>query len=729
MNLNKKIDYANSFAAPHRITLARPTSGHKTLVDLDTEAISLKWSYDSLIHYYPTSWQAPKINWQAVLKLYIDGQKISFSNWHRIKGGIPSFIIEGEAVGINYCFEGIATEIGDVIKLKVRSLDSKTHNIVFTLESITGWIISNPAWVNGENSNVLLAMMGERADKLLAISVGADEYPINIGENTNNEIKVPMSNSINAEGNLAKTIMGVINLDRNSTKEAFIIRTYEKLEADIEQISKINFNELMKKAIAEYEDIYNRSTKFIVPDKEVVEAYKSCLFDLFVMRENLKFGYVGISCGTEVYRSINPAEPCIANMLFDQVGLKEEAEKGLWVHLDAQDESGCWASSKGWERSVWIASGCKAKMALEHYKLTGDLAFLEKIYPRMKKSTLWNYEMREKSKKDIKSPFYGLMPRGMGDCGLMNHSDYFGVFYPHNCHTIDGDICTLEAAKILNKKEDIKQLSEIIVDAKNNLIKSMRENAVCEDGYKRIPGTAGYTGGSTYGSLYAYTFGFLEADDELIIGTLKYFEKNISKYGQPLGTGWMKNGAWVAMTLDNLAMAHLAMGHGDKANDYFYSSLNHASPLVTWCEERGAEAGTKETSGDLQHLWTPVAVCRYLRDALVVERKDVLHLASGTSRDWLKSGNTIGVKGACTHFGEIDYSIERNLNKISINFKAYENRKLNKIYFHIRLPEENNTLILKNSQGCKTMVENNIIIATGAIQNLLIEAEIKINNR
>ena len=46
--------------------------------------------------------------------------------------------------------------------------------------------------------------------------------------------------------------------------------------------------------------------------------------------------------------------------------------------------------------------------------------------------------------------------------------------------------------------------------------------------------------------------------------------------------------------MDDLANAHLVRGNGDLAIEYLYSAINHGTPLVTWCEERGQEPGTEE---------------------------------------------------------------------------------------------------------------------------------------
>ena len=127
-------------------------------------------------------------------------------------------------------------------------------------------------------------------------------------------------------------------------------------------------------------------------------------------------------------------------------------------------------------------------------------------------------------------------------------------------------------------------------------------------------------------------------------------ESRISPGGMPIHTGWLADGMWVAITLDNLAEVHLTRGNGDAAAKYFYATLNHGTPLYTWCEERGQEPGSTNCTGDRQHLWTPLAVVRCLRDMLVMESGDGLNLALGTPRHWLASGKPVGIAGGADPF-------------------------------------------------------------------------------
>ncbi len=199
----------------------------------------------------------------------------------------------------------------------------------------------------------------------------------------------------------------------------------------------------------------------------------------------------------------------------------------------------------------------------------------------------------------------------------------------------------------------------------------------------------GKTSGSRWGALNAlFPCGLLPPDHPLIEGTLRKIESQLSPGGIPINTGWMTDGMWVAITLDNIAAAHLARGNGDAAAEYLYATLNHGTPLYSWCEERGQQPGTDKISGDRQHLWTPVAVVRAVRDCLVMEQGDGLHLALGASRGWLASGEPMGVVNAPTHFGRVSYELryDAESRRVSGSVSFPDHDALHWANLHIRLP-------------------------------------------
>ncbi|MCY3018154.1 MAG: hypothetical protein NTW87_03860, partial [Planctomycetota bacterium] len=344
----------------------------------------------------------------------------------------------------------------------------------------------------------------------------------------------------------------------------------------------------------------------------------------------------------------------------DQAGFHAEAAQGYQLCLDLQEPDGNWSEPKGWAHHMWGGSGFKCWTAMEHYRLTGDKEYLAKVYPRMAACSRWQEQQRARTRvlANSQRPLtYGLMPRGMGDAGLKDGGDLYGVFLPHNIWAVYADKLTIAAARILGKADDAAELERMYRVALDDLLQALDRGAIKEQEYRWIPAVPGKTCGSRWGALNAaFPCGHLPPDHELITGTIRKIESKLSPGGIPIHTGWLEKGRWVAITLDNLAEVHLQRGNGDAAARYLYATLNHGTPLYTWCEERGPEPGAKECTGDRQHLWTPVAVVRAIRDSLAMEDGKVLHLARGTARSWL-GGGAVGIKDAPTHFGRVSFEM------------------------------------------------------------------------
>jgi hypothetical protein len=292
----------------------------------------------------------------------------------------------------------------------------------------------------------------------------------------------------------------------------------------------------------------------------------------------------------------------------------------------------------------------------------------------------------------------------MGDCGLWGEDGgHYGVFLPHNIFAVYADAIAVEAAEILGQTADLSELRGIYETARDDLMQSLHQGAISEEDYKWIPGVAGDTIGSRWGALYAaFPCAILPADHELISGTIRKFESRMSPGGIPVGTGWMKEGMWVAVTLDNLAEVLLLRDDGDAAVAYLYATLNHGTPLYSWCEERGQQPGTGETSGDRQHLWTPVAVGRFLRDALVMEADDTLHLARGAARQWLGSGSPLGVQEAPTHSGRLSYELryEASTGRV-MGWVELSSTSAVHMVLHVRLPRGLRMISLHDAAGAQ----------------------------
>jgi len=667
------VDFSYAFATPHRLTVCLPDSSDKTLLDVQSGWLQMTWTYDDLRHKPLTAFVTPKADWQVHLKPEVDGHAFANSRWTRSEGWLAALANTYEDGKVCLQLEVVGGKAAAIIRVELANLDAEPHRLALRCERPGNWTGYNPAWVQSDwDRDVLLTGWQERADRILIFAIGADEYP------------VPAPT----------TLCPTWNLAAGEKRVAWIVRPYQAYHTDFAQWRKRDWAVEFEDAKTAWRTLIGRASSVSIPDAGVQNAFLACLADCFVMREPLADGSVVACPGTDQYRAPNPYEPLIVSVLFNQLGLREEAAGNTGMFLDRQGPDGNWADPQGWVHLMWGTSGIKAWGIIEHYRLTRDKDWLAAVFPRMVASSRWQETQRAKTRvpaKGVRPLTYGLMPRGMGDCGLMGEDDsFYGVFLAHNILAVFADAMTVAAAEILGKIADLPELRHIHETGRADLLVAMDRGAIQESDYRWIPGVPGHTCGSRWGALYAaFPCRILPPNHELITGTIRKLESRISPGGIPVHTGWMKDGMWVAITLDNLAEVLLLRGQGDAAVRYLYATLNHGTPLYTWCEERGQEPGAKECTGDRQHLWTPVAVARFIRDLLVMEDGQTLLLAHGTARHWLEQGKKIAITNAITHFGVVSYEIISDIahRKITAVVNMPSRNPPQGVYLSLRHPQ------------------------------------------
>ena len=639
-----RVDFSYAFATPHRLTVALPDNSNKTLFDVEPATLRISWSYQSLMDLPFSAYVTPPANWAVKLTPQFDGQPFAGSAWTRIDGFLPALHDRFESPPARMTIEIAGGADAALVRVTMENRGAEAARFALVCESQRGFFGYNPAFVDKARANdCLLAGWGERADRIIVLCPQADELPL--------------------RG--ATTLCPEWAVAPGETRVGWLIRPYAGYAADLPALRARDWEKEFAAAIDAWHALLGRAARIEVPDPGVERAFLACLADCFIMREPVPGGRIAGTPGTDGYRAASPCEPGIISIVLDQLGLHKESDEGYSVFFESQGEDGDWADPQGWAHLMWLAAGFKSWTAMEHYKHTRDRAYLDRVYPHMLASARFHERERARTRvlENGEKPLtYGLMPPGMGDCGLKDGDNLYGVFLPHNFWAVYADEAALEAARILGRRDDILELEGICAAARQDLLAALDRGAIQEEGYRWIPGVAGKTCGSRWGALNALTpCAILPRDHELISGTIRHLESNMSPGGLPLNTGWMPEGLWVAIALDNLAEAHLVRDEGDAAAALFYATLNHGTPLFTWCEERAPLPGAAETTGDRQHLWTPVAVVRALRDMLVMEDGDVLHLARGVDREWLASGSPVGVNRASTHFGEVSYSLRLDI--------------------------------------------------------------------
>ena len=83
------VDFSYAFATPHRMTVAPPESGDKTLLDCEPGNLRLGWTYENLTTYPLAAFMTPQAVWGVRITPQIDGKPLAKSAWTRAEGFLP----------------------------------------------------------------------------------------------------------------------------------------------------------------------------------------------------------------------------------------------------------------------------------------------------------------------------------------------------------------------------------------------------------------------------------------------------------------------------------------------------------------------------------------------------------------------------------------------------------------------------------------------------------------
>ena len=80
------VDFSYAFATPHRLTVGRPDSSDRTLLDLQQGWLRMAWTYEDLTHYPLAAFATPATAWDIRITPQLDGKAFAKTRWTRLDG-------------------------------------------------------------------------------------------------------------------------------------------------------------------------------------------------------------------------------------------------------------------------------------------------------------------------------------------------------------------------------------------------------------------------------------------------------------------------------------------------------------------------------------------------------------------------------------------------------------------------------------------------------------------
>jgi hypothetical protein len=335
-------------------------------------------------------------------------------------------------------------------------------------------------------------------------------------------------------------------------------------------------------------------------------------------------------------------------------------------------------------------------MALsEHYRLTGDTAWLRKVAPQMQKMCAWLLDARQKALAD--SDQRTALTRGL--IKFAPYADYqnqtFG-YYP-DAYSCMGLRHAAEVFRDIELKDEAEKLSAAADAYRRDILASMDAAQFEHDGLTLLPmepdtrrllKDTNYECKGYYGLIASMMLEaeLLAPDDPRALLVVRGLEQ---RGGLILGMCEFDGGVDHAYTYGYWLNC---LGRNDIRRVLlgFYGTLAYGMGRDTYCGVEVTKLLTGEPTPTMPHLYSGTQQLRLLRMMLLREDGDDLIIGQAIPRPWLAAGQHVTVKNAPTRFGPVSFTIETS---------ADEKRVTVQLDPPLRQPPQRIRLIVRHPSG------------------------------
>ncbi|MGE5431008.1 MAG: hypothetical protein ACM3QX_08040 [Syntrophomonadaceae bacterium] len=418
-------------------------------------------------------------------------------------------------------------------------------------------------------------------------------------------------------------------------KEPYV--AIDKNDPVIGQMIKASYDEYLARTVSFWDNILSRGMEITLPEEKVNNTFKVNLFYDLIARNKEGGDYIQ-KVNEFQYDAFWLRDAASILRMYDISGYHDLARQVLDFFPRWQQPDGNFVSQggqlDGWGQTMWAYG--------QHYLITGDKQFAQKVYPSVQKAFQW-------LKKTLEQDSLHLFPVATpGD-----NEDITGRVTGHNFLALAGLKNVIVLANAVGNTEDAKTFQAEYDNYLSTLMRRLKEVTQKTDGY--IPPGLDKLGGNDWGNMLAlYPEIILDPFDPMVTKTL---EVTRSKYQEGIMTYAQGRYLHHYITMNN-TQSELIRGGQEKALQEFYAVLMHTGSTHTGFEFSIFPWGNRDFMMNLTpHGWFSAEFRTLLRNMMVREEKNELHLFSALSPEWLKDGDKIIVHKAPTNFGMVNMDL------------------------------------------------------------------------
>jgi hypothetical protein len=330
--------------------------------------------------------------------------------------------------------------------------------------------------------------------------------------------------------------------------------------------------------------------------------------------------------------------------MYDATGYSDVAAQVLSLFPSRQQPDGNFLSQPGqydgWGEAMWAFG--------EHYRRTHDLAFARDVYPRVERAVEWLVQAR------AADPLH-LMPKSD-----VRDNEYVAAHLTgYNFLALGGLQSAIELALATGHPEDAARFQAEYDSYHRRFFAVLDKITATTHGY--IPPALDATGygGTDWGNLLSVTpVQLLDPHDPRVTATLQQtqarYQEGITTYTEPDDGQFLHH----YLTIKN-TLTEVIRGDQQQAIRELYAELLHTSSTHAGFEYAIRPWGSRDFEGNLApHGWFSADYRNLLRNMMLREDGDELHLLSAVSPEWIGKGKSIRVERAPSYFGETAFTLE-----------------------------------------------------------------------
>jgi len=439
-------------------------------------------------------------------------------------------------------------------------------------------------------------------------------------------------------------------------------------------LAKVDFDTWAERTAAFWEGLLGRGAALDVPERKPAETYRASLVYQFIGRDK-----GDVHAGEGFYDNLYLRDGAYQAISLAQAGYLAEAKQSLEHFFRFQGKDGFFCTQRG----QLDGHGYAMWAMVEYGRLTGEAAWLRRVWPKIAKAAQWIRQARRRE-QDPASPFRGILPAAPADGENLWDGKHHIIGY--DWWSLRGIQSAAAAARALGKAAEADALDKEFAEYRECILAALEKASLpyIPPSYEKA--------GTHWGNLEAiFPTVLIDPHDKRLSATLKHVRE---RFGAVDGQGggfidgviqWSppRRGAVHPYMSQFVTNSHIVRGEYDEAVDGFYSFLLHTTsthgfPEGVYHRRRQAWSNT------VPHLWAAALYVTTLRNMLLREQGDALHVLSAVPAGWLDEGKQIRVTGAPTHFGKLTFHAVAGKDTVRLQLGGIDPQsRLGRIVVHL----------------------------------------------